>query len=331
MGKRTRRLLLILTVMVFVLAGCKKEVGSPQDNAIVPEKSEEEERPEYKFGFTCITMENPYFIALEAAVRGEVEAAGSTMIVMDPELDSDTQKEQIQEMIEQGIDAIFLSPVDWETITPVLHMLKEADVKIINIDTQVKEFDLVDAYVGSDNKNAGYICGEKMITDFPQGGKIAILECPTQNSINDRITGFEESIAKAANGFEVVAREDAKGDLTLAKEAFEKIIKDNPELTAVMCGNDPTALGALVAAKAANRGDIKIYSVDGSPDLKKELEKADSQIAGMAAQSPINIGKTAVGVAMDMLNGETYIRETYESVFLISKENLELYGIDGWQ
>ncbi len=86
-----------------------------------------------------------------------------------------------------------------------------------------------------------------------------------------------------------------------------------------------------MAAKAANRGDIKIYSVDGSPDLKKELEKADSQIAGMAAQSPINIGKAAVGVAMDMLNGETYIRETYESVFLISKENLELYGIDGWQ
>ena len=62
MGKRTRRLLLILTVMVFVLAGCKKEVGSPQDNAIVPEKSEEEERPEYKFGFTCITMENPYLL-----------------------------------------------------------------------------------------------------------------------------------------------------------------------------------------------------------------------------------------------------------------------------
>ncbi len=136
MGKRTRRLLLLLAVMMFVLAGCKKEVGSPQDNAIVPEKSEEEQRPEYKFGFTCITMENPYFIALESAVRGEVEAAGSTMIVMDPELDSDTQKEQIQEMIEQGIDAIFLSPVDWETITPVLHMLKEADVKIINIDTQ---------------------------------------------------------------------------------------------------------------------------------------------------------------------------------------------------
>lgn len=36
-------------------------------------------------------------------------------------------------------------------------------MKIINVDTQVKEMSYVDAYVGSDNKNAGYICGEDLI------------------------------------------------------------------------------------------------------------------------------------------------------------------------
>ena len=55
-------------------------------------------------------------------------------------------------MIEAGIDAIFLSPVNWEEITPSLQELQEADVRIINVDTQVKEMDYVDAYVGSDNE-----------------------------------------------------------------------------------------------------------------------------------------------------------------------------------
>ena len=98
-------------------------------------------------------------------------------------------------MIDEGADAVFLSPVDWEKITEALKLLKEAGVRIINVDTQVKEMDYVDAYIGSDNREAGYICGEDLIGRCPDGGKVAILECPTQNSINDRITGFEEAIA----------------------------------------------------------------------------------------------------------------------------------------
>ena len=87
--------------------------------------------------------------------------------------------------------------MDWEKITPSLEALKEADVKIINVDTQVKEMDYVDAYIGSDNYNAGVLCGEDLIKRCPDGGKVAILECPTQNSVNERITGFEETLAKA--------------------------------------------------------------------------------------------------------------------------------------
>ena len=85
-------------------------------------------------------------------------------------------------------------------------------MKIINVDTQVKEFDYVDAYIGSDNKNAGYLCGKDLVEKLPEGGKVLILECPTMNSINERITGFEEAIAD--KGFEVVGRSDTKGELS---------------------------------------------------------------------------------------------------------------------
>ena len=108
--------------------------------------------------------------------------------------------------------------MDWEKITPSLEALKEADVKIVNVDTQVKEMDYVDAYIGSDNYNAGVLCGEDLIKRCPDGGKVAILECPTQNSVNERITGFEETLAKAENGFEIVAREDTSGEFQKSLE-----------------------------------------------------------------------------------------------------------------
>ena len=70
-------------------------------------------------------------------------------------------------MIDEGIDAIFICPVNWIEITEALEALKEADIKIINVDTQVKEMEYVDAYIGSNNEDAGYICGEDLLEKRP--------------------------------------------------------------------------------------------------------------------------------------------------------------------
>src|SRR5699024_7747694 len=105
-----------------------------------------------------------------------------------------------------GVDAVFLCPVDWEEITPALEALDEADIPVINLDTEVKEMDYIDAFVGSDNRNAGYVCGQDLLENKPDGGMIVIVESSSVNSVNERITGFEEAIANG--GFEVIQRID---------------------------------------------------------------------------------------------------------------------------
>lgn len=330
MKKKTLlKALSLMLVCVSVLSGCKKSVGAPEDNPVIEEDSEEEEEEKYTFGFSGITMDNPYFITLESSIRQELEAGGHTLITKDPKKDSNLQLEQIQDMIEQGIDAIFLTPVDWKEITPALELLEDAGIKIINVDTQVYEFDYVDAYIGSDNENAGVLCGKDLIERLPDGGKVLILECPTMNSINDRIKGFEKTIAE--KGFEVVGRSNTQGDLNTALSAAEQLLAEHPDVSAIMCGNDPVALGALVAANTAQLKNIYIYGVDGSPEVKKELAKENSLIAATGGQSPIEMGKESVKTALKIMNGEKYERVVYEETFLINKENLEMYGVDGWQ
>lgn len=324
--------LAVLMFCVLAAGGCKKAVGTPEDNAVSEDNEENiEEEETYVIGFSAIDMKNPYFITLENAVREVVEENGCEMITKDPGTDPETQKEQISEMIAEGIDAIILSPVDWEDITPSLEELRAAGVKIINVDTQVKEMDYVDAYIGSDNHGAGVICGEDLIERCPDGGKIAILECPTQNSINERISGFEETIATAEKGFEVVEREDTGGEFERALELSEKILEEHPDVDVFMCGNDQCAVGAKTAVNIAGLDEVLIYSVDGSPDIKKELKKAESQIAGTAGQSPIEMGKSAAKLTLNILNGEAYEKETYIEVFMIDKDNVDMYGTDGWQ
>ena len=314
---RKQRLLIMLSVIMIgalIFTGCKKSVGTPEDNATKEEakKDAEEEQEAFCIGFSAIDMGNPYFITLENAVREVLEEEGHKLVMKDPGTDPDAQASQIQEMIAEGIDAIILSPVDWEAITPSLQELKGAGVKIVNADTQVKEMEYIDAYIGSDNYGAGAICGEDLIERRPDGGKVALLECPTQNSINERITGFEEAFERAL-------------------DASERILKEDPDIVAIMCGNDQLAVGATTAANVAGLDEILIYGVDGSPDIKKELKKAETQVAGTAAQSPINIGKRAAKTAINMLKGEAYEREVYEEVFMIDKDNVDMYGTDGWQ
>lgn len=321
----------VIIVLILALSACKKTVGTPEDNAAAKEETEEEAEENYVVGFSGIDMENPYFITLEHAIRETLEGEGYQLITKDPGSDCDVQASQIQEMIEEGIHAIILSPVNWEKITPALEELKDAGVKIINVDTQVKEMSYVDAYIGSDNYNAGAICGEDLIERCPEGGKVAILECPTQNSINERITGFEEILATAEKGFEVVAREDTGGEFERALAASKRIFKENPDIVAIMCGNDQLAVGAKTAANVAELKDVLIYGVDGSPDIKKELKKPETQIAGTAAQSPINLGKSAARLAIEILMGNPFESETYEEVFMINKDNVDMYGTDGWQ
>lgn len=325
----------IVMLCILGLTACKKNVGTPEDNAVSSEEEEdgqvEEEEKTFVIGFSAIDMENPYFLTLESAVREVIEKQEFRMITKDPGTDPEVQAAQIQEMIDEGIDAIILSPVDWEEITPSLQALKDAGVKIINVDTQVKEMDYVDAYIGSDNYSAGVLCGEDLIERCPEGGKVAILECPTQNSINDRITGFEETLAKAEKGFEVVAREDTGGEFQRALEASQRILEEHPDIVAIMCGNDQLAVGAKTALNVAELRDVLVYGVDGSPDIKKELQKPETQIAGTAAQSPINMGKTAAQTVIDILNGNEYETEVYEEVFMINHDNVDMYGVDGWQ
>lgn len=336
MRKKTWSVAIVLAACLLLLAACKKSVGTPEDNAAVntTETETDEEVVEetgYKFGFSGIDMENPYFITLESAIKEGLGKEEYTMITKDPSSDPALQNEQILEMIEEGIDAIFLCPVDWEEITEALRALKDAGVAVINVDTQVKEMEYIDAYVGSDNQEAGYLCGKDLIERCPDGGKIMILESPTQNSVNDRITGFEKAISSAETGFEIVDRADTNGEFQKALEATKLMLQNHPEVTAIMCGNDQIAVGAVTAVNLAERKDILIYSIDGSPDIKKELVKQNTVIAGTVAQSPIHMGKDAAKIALAILKDNEYEKETYEEVYMIDSENIEMYGVDGWQ
>ena len=222
------------------------------------------------FGYTCMDGTNPFFVALENSIREVVEANGDTLISMDPANDSNTQIDQIEDMISRGVEVMFVNPVDADGIIPALDMLKEADIPMFGFDTQVGDMSYLVSYAGSDNYNAGYVCGVDLAEKVPEGGDILVIDSPTMQSITDRVDGFLAAIEESGVEFNIVGQQDGQGNQQVSNQKATDMLTANPDVVAIFGGNDPTALGAYTAADAAGLSPM-IYGVDGSPDVKALL------------------------------------------------------------
>ncbi len=282
-----------------------------------------------KFGYTCMDGTNPFFVTIQNEMKAKIEANGDELVITDPGNDVSKQISQVEDMLSQNLDGLFMNPVDAEGIAPALDEAKTAGVPMVGFDTQVADMSYLVSYTGSDNYNAGKVVGEDLVAKCPDGGDIIVLDSPTMQSVVDRTNGFLDAID--GHGFNIVAQQDAKGNLEEAMGIAEDLLQAHPDVVAIFGGNDPTALGALAAANAAGVTDCKIYGVDGSPDIKAELSSGDSLIAGTGAQSPVSIADKAVEIMYKVMNGEE-VESTYPvDTFLINADNVADYGTDGWQ
>ena len=279
-----------------------------------------------KIGYTCMDGTNPFFVTLEASIREVVEAHGDELISLDPQNSNEKQIAQIEDMISQGIVAMFVNPVDRDGIIAGLDKLKEAGIPMFGFDTEVADMSYLVSYAGSDNKNAGYVCGLDLVAKCPDGGNIIVLDSPTMQSVVDRTDGFLEAIE--GKGFTVVSQIDCMGNQEQGNLNGTDALTAHPDAVAIFGGNDPTALGAYAAAEAAGSKAL-IYGVDGSPDIKALI--AEGKVTGTGAQSPMSIGKTIAEVYYKVEAGETVEARYPIATFMINADNVAEFGTDGWQ
>ncbi len=280
-----------------------------------------------KFGATYMTMNNPYFIALNESIREGVEANGDVLITRDPAQDQDRQNEQIKEMIDEGVTAIFLNPVDWTEVSYALELCKEAGVAVFNVDTKVYDRDMVESVIWSDNYQAGVQCARDMM-EKKKKADILIMKHYNIQSTNERVQGFLDTI-EGHDEYKIVEELTTTSEFEVSMEEMNRVIDKGLKFDVVLGGNDPTALGALAGLQSNHVTDkILIYGIDGSPDAKEMIKKG--YLEGTSSQQPVKMGKKAVETAYQYLRGEPVEKDIMIDVIMITNENLNDFDIDGW-
>ncbi|NRF93790.1 substrate-binding domain-containing protein [Paenibacillus frigoriresistens] len=326
--------ILLLLVVAFALTACGKAVETkpeatqtPATAASTAKAADPAQSKKIVIGLTVQNLSNPFFVAMSKGAAEAAKKHGAEVITVSAEDNLATQTAQIEDFITKKVSMIILSSVDTKGIAAAVGQAKAAGIPIISVDT-ISEGG-VNASVTSDNVQAGRIAGEYLVKRLNGKGNIAILDGPPVSAVTDRIAGFNEAL-KAAPGIKVVANQNGNGNRETSLAKMETILQANGkgQIDAVFAINDPSGIGAKIAAEQAGRDkEMFIVGVDGSPDAVTTLKENKSYV-GSSAQNPFNMITIAVETAFKILKGEKVEELIKLPTDFITTENVKDYK--GW-
>lgn len=289
MKKKSLAVLLGLLMMAFLAVGCSGEgttgsaEGSDGGNA----------GGDLKIGMSFQEMNNPYFISMKEAFEEAAAEIGAETIIADAQHDVSKQINDIDDMIQRGINILLINPADSEGAQAAVQAAHDAGVIVVAVDAQAEG--PLDSFVGSQNYDAGYLAGEKMAEDLGGEGKVAILDGIPVVPILERVEGFKAAIAEHP-GIEIVDTQNGRQDRAEAMSVTENMLQANPELDAIFSVNDEGALGSLGAVEASGK-DVWLYSVDGHPEVIEAI-LAGGPFKATSAQFPRDQVRIGLGMAL---------------------------------
>ncbi|HEV7317860.1 MAG TPA: ABC transporter substrate-binding protein [Ensifer sp.] len=275
--------------------------------AEVPKLAQKEK---YKVGFAQTESNNPWRIAQTNSMKAEAEKHGIQLVYTDAAGSAAKQVADVNSMIAQGVDVIFLAPREEKPLIPAVMAAKKAGIPVILLDRSVdpslaKAGEDYLTFIGSNFVEEGKRVAEWLVKNANGKSKIIELEGTTGSSpANDRKKGFDDAI-KAAGGFEIVASQTGDFARDKGRQVAEALLQAHPDADVIYAHNDEMAIGAIAALEAAGKvpgKDVLVLSIDGGKEAVQAV--VDGKIAAVVECNP-RFGPKAFETMMRYAKGET--------------------------
>ena len=253
---------------------------------------------------------NPYRETMRDVAEDTPEDDNVTLLTATgtSDVDIESQSTALVDMVAKGAEGILIAPSSSTALLPAIETAKEAGVLVIAVDTPVDPVDAVDAYFATDNRAAGRLIGQYAKVKAQQldlDPKIALLDlAPGISSGEARHRGFLDGFGIAEDDAAIVAMADTQGDRGLGEARMAEILAEHPDVNIVYTVNEPAALGALAALKAAER-DLEqtiLVSIDGGCRAIKDAVRP-GDIDATAMQFPQNMAREGVRALARAIRG----------------------------
>lgn len=231
---------------------------------------------------------------------------GADVIWKAAEHDAALQEQQAREMLEQGVKALVIVPVDTEKAAAIVSAAAEKKVPVISYDRLILNADVA-LYVSFDNVKVGRMQAEYLLNQAPKGNYLLVGGSPNDNNAKLLRQGQMEMLkpAIAAGSVKIVGDGWAENwEPAKAKALTEAALKKTKNIAAVVASNDATAGGVVEALTAANlAGKVPVSGQDAELGATRRIA-AGTQ--AMTVYKPLRpLARMAAGAAVNMANGQT--------------------------
>ena len=273
------------------------------------------------------SLANEFFVTMaDGARKHQAAHSGEYELVVNgikDESDLAQQVALVEQMVASGADAIVIAPADSRALVPSLRKAQQAGVVVVNIDNKLDSATLAASkveipFIGPDNREGARMVGTELAKHLKPGDAVAIVEgIPTAFNAQQRRLGFEDAMRAA--GMRVVAVQSGQWEQAKANTVVSGMLREHPELKAVLASNDNMALGAVAAVRQAGKaGQVAVVGFDNISAIHEMVR--DGRVTATADQHGGDLAVFGIEYALQILRGEAKPQDRRTPVDLVTAE-----------
>lgn len=244
------------------------------------------------------TMENAIFARGLQAFQEALHAEGYTLIVASSAYQPELESEQIRTLVSRGADGLLLIGHDRD---PALYDFLE-NRKIPVVVAWTYDAQGARPSVGFDNRKAMKSLADEVLRFGHRD--IAVISGKTNGNdrAQQRIEGVRDALAQVGRDPTSLKIVETAYEVESGAAAFEAMMSSEPRPTAVICGNDVLAVGAIGRARTMGIDVPGQVSITGFDDI--ELARIVSPALTTVQVPHGKMGREAARALIDMVENE---------------------------
>ena len=280
----------------------------------------------YRIGITQNNVGvDSYQTTYESAFENAAAQNGNIdVVVLDGGGDVARQIGQVRNLIQQQVDAIIIWPTNGQAVIPAIRQAHKAGIPVVVTNSKIAEagMEYIAAFSGPDNVQQGASSAEMMCEALDGEGQIVqVAGQPGYTTAMERSKGFEDQLADACPGVEILETQPADWNREKAQRVMENFLTKYDDIDGVYAGDDNMGVGALNAARSAGRvGEIAFIGATNFAVGYEAIERGEYY--GSIYQSPVDDAEAALQTALDVLEGKEVPKMNFFETPKITASNL---------
>jgi len=325
MKKRIISIVMVALLLTTMLAACTapSNEGSTDTGTSTETSSDTGSGDTYRIAFLPTDSSATFAAWLSQEIQKECDKRPNyELTILDSKNTLSTQLGNLENCVAQGYDYIILHPLEPDAQAEIVDSYIEQGVPIMMINQSDGGSEFA-SNVDSNAVEQGSIVAEIAQQQIPENGKVVVLLGPSGNSHSiGRREGFEQVLFEKRPDIEILDEQIADWEKSKGMNFMEDWMQTYPQIDAIISMNDAMALGALEAAKDANRTEgLTAYGVDGLADAVLSIREGG--LTATCVQNAQSFAIAGFEIIDKVLAGDMEFEKVIIDGELIDSNNME--------